>query len=245
MRQVTRIANRIFSKTAPWEMTPRSMVVSIGLLLANAAVADTFDLNSSRAGAPVRHADGSETFQLHSGECNDLEYFSTELDIITSDCARELNRIEYFETSTAGEGDRRLYQWDIFIPEDFRYSAFSERLTAVQFKTATDMLYGFELNNEGYTFRTKNCISAEDFGRWHSVSVRVHYDATRRKSLKDQTPGVFVVECDGKVIVDSTGRPNVAEGGEIQFRYGLFGARNLSETDNVSVSYRNVRISDW
>ncbi|WP_316299790.1 hypothetical protein [Aliisedimentitalea sp. MJ-SS2] len=232
-------------RTARTGVPPRTLAISVALLLASPAAAESFDLTTPRADAPVRNADGSETFQLLSGECSDVEYFSTELNITTTDCAREQNRIEYFETSTAGAGDRRLYEWEIFVPEDFSYSALNERLTAVQFKTVTDMLYGFELNNDGYTFRARDCISADGFGDWHKVSVRIHYDSTPRKSLKDKTPGVFVVECDGKVIADTSGRPNLAEGGEIQFRYGLFGAKNIPDADNVSVSYRNVRISEW
>ncbi len=221
------------------------LTAPVGLLLSSPAVAESFVLNAPREDVPIRHSDGSESFQLLPGECSDLEYFSTELQKNTSDCGRGRNRIEFYETGTASAGDRRLYEWEIFIPKDFSYNASGARLTAVQFETGTDMLYGFELNNDGLTFRTRDCIPAEEFGEWHSVSVRIQYDSTPRRSLKDKTPGVFVVECDNEVIVDSTGRPNLSEGGEVQFRYGLFGAMNIPETDNVSVSYRNVRISEW
>ncbi len=242
MTRETRKAPPLWIEMAK-EIMPRTLAIS--LLLSFPAFAGSFELTTPREGAPVRHADGSETFQLHSGECSDLEYFSTELQIYTSDCGRARNRIEYYETSTSSAGDRRLYEWEIFIPEDFSYNAYNARLTVGQFETGIDMLYGFELNNEGYTFRARDCISAKDFGKWHSISVRIQYDSTPRKSLKDKTPGVFVVECDGQVIADSTGRANLAQGGEVQFRYGLFGAKNIPDTDNVSVSFRNVRISDW
>jgi hypothetical protein len=160
-------------------------------------------------------------------------------------CARARNRIEYVETSAAREGDRRFYEWEIFIPADFSYNASGARLIAGQLHTGSDMQSGFHLDNEGYTFRGRACISADDFGDWHSVSVRIHYDATPRQSLRDQTPGVLVVECDGEEILNATGRPNLAEGGEIRFRYGLFGARDIPDTDNASVSFRNVRVSEW
>ena len=221
------------------------LAAPIGLLSGSPAFADGFGLNAPRENAPVRNADGSETFQLLPGECSDIEYFSTELQGNTSDCGRGRNRVELYQTSTASAGDRRLYEWEIFIPKDFSYNASGARLTAVQFETGTDMLYGFELNNDGLTFRTRDCIPADEFGEWHSISVRIQYDSTPRRSLKDKTPGVFVVECDDEVIIDSTGRPNLAEGGEVQFRYGLFGARDIPETDNVVVSYRNVRVSEW
>ncbi|UUV06566.1 hypothetical protein [Ruegeria sp. YS9] len=224
---------------------PRILAIIAAVAISSPAIANSFDLSTPRENAPLRQSDGSETFQLRPGECSDLEYFSDELQISTSDCGRSRNRIEYFETSTSRAGDRRLYEWEILIPEDFSYNALNARLTAGQFETGTDMLYGFELNNDGYTFRAKDCISAEDFGEWHKVSVRIQYDSTPRKSLKDQTPGVFVVECNGEVISDSTGRPNITEGGEVQFRYGLFGAKDIPATDNVSVSFRNVRVSDW
>lgn len=217
----------------------------VGLFVGSPAAAGNFALNAPREDAPIRNADGSEMFELLPGECSDLEYFSTELQRNTSDCGRGRNRVEFYETNMASAGDRRLYKWDIFIPKDFSYTAFGARLTAVQFETGTDMLYGFELNNDGLTFRTRECIPAEKFGEWHSISVRVQYDSTPRRSLKDKTPGVFVIECDNEVVIDSTGRPNLSEGGEVQFRYGLFGAINIPETDNVSVSYRNVQISEW
>ncbi|MEP2530775.1 hypothetical protein [Shimia sp.] len=245
MKRLKRIASILLIGTAKGAMPSRTLAISVALLLANPAFATSFDLTAPRKDAPVRHADGSETFQLLPGECSDHEYFSAELQKKTSDCGRSRNRIEYYETSTSGAGDRRLYEWEIYIPEDFSYNANNARLTVGQFETGADMLYGFELNNDGYTFRAKECISAGDFGDWHSVSVRILYDSTPRKSLKDKTPGVFVVECDGEVIINTTGRPNLAEGGEIQFRYGLFGGMDILDTDNVSVSFRNVRISEW
>ncbi|MGI3183661.1 hypothetical protein [Nioella aestuarii] len=245
MKPMTRIANVRSTGPALGAASRRAFAVSALLFLAAPVVAQDFDLITPREDAPVRNADGSETFRLLPGECSDFEYFSDELQIMTSDCGRQRNRIEYFETSTSSAGDRRLYEWDIFIPEDFSYSATNARLTVGQLETGTDMLYGFELNNDGYTFRAQTCIPAEEFGEWHSISVRIQYDSTPRQSLRDRTPGVLVVECDGEVIVDGSGRPNLAEGSEIQFRYGLFGGMNIAETDNVSVSFRNVRISAW
>lgn len=243
MKQAERIAR--FPLNGVAQGTTLLRVLAVSLLFANPAFAQSFELTTPRSDAPIRNADGSEMFRLLPGECSSVEYFSTELQINTSDCGRARNRIEYYQTSTSGAGDRRLYEWEIFIPEDFSYNASNARLTVGQFETGTDMLYGFELNNGGYTFRARDCIAAEDFGDWHSVSVRIQYDSTPRKSLRDKTPGVFVVECDGEIITDTTGRPNLAEGGEIQFRYGLFGAMNIPDTDNVSVSFRNVRISEW
>lgn len=233
------------TRTSSFTAGPVFLAAPVALLLGGAAVAESFVLNTPRADAPVRHADGSETFQLLPGECSDLEYVSSELQTKTSDCGRQRNRIEYYESAKARAGDRRLYEWEIFIPEDFSYNGLSSQLIAGQFHTGTDIQSAFLLDNDGYTFRTRDCISAEDFGKWHSVSVRIQYDSTPRKSLKDKTPGIFVVECDGEVLLDSTGRPNLAEGGEIHFRYGLFGAMNFPDTDNVSVTFRNVRISDW
>ncbi|WP_306047609.1 hypothetical protein [Nioella sp. MMSF_3534] len=245
MKRATRIAGIWSTGLAHGAATRRILAVSALLLLTTPAVSQEFDLITPREDAPVRNADGSETFRLLPGECSDLEYFSDELQIMTSDCGRQRNRIEYYETSTASAGDRRLYEWEIFIPEDFSYSATNARLTVGQLETGTDMLYGFELNNGGYTFRAQTCIPVEEFGEWHSVAVRIQYDSTPRQSLRDQTPGVLVVECDGEVIVDGSGRPNLAEGSEIQFRYGLFGGMNIADTDNVSVSFRNVRITAW
>ncbi|MDU8913427.1 hypothetical protein [Aestuariicoccus sp. MJ-SS9] len=245
MERTTGIAGLAQSEKARQGMLPCVLAISLALAITGPAHAQTFDLNAPREGVPVRDADGSERFQLLPGECSDLEYFSTELQANTSDCGRGRNRIEYFETTTAIAGDRRLYEWEILIPEDFSYNASGARLTAGQFETGTDMLYGFELNNEGLTFRTRECISADEFGEWHRVSVRIQYDSTPRRSLKDRTPGVFVIECDDEVLTDTSGRPNMAEGGEVQFRYGLFGAMNIPATDNVTVSYRNVRISEW
>lgn len=245
MKPMMRIASVRSTGPAHGAASRSVLAVSALLFLATPAVSQEFNLITPREDAPVRNADGSETFRLLPGECSDYEYFSDELQIMTSDCGRQRNRIEYYDTSTSSAGDRRLYEWEIFIPEDFSYSATNARLTVGQLETGRDMLYGFELNNEGYTFRAQTCIPADEFGEWHSISLRIQYDSTPRQSLKDQTPGVLVVECDGEEIIDGSGRPNLAEGGEIQFRYGLFGGMNIAETDNVSVSFRNVSISDW
>lgn len=245
MKRATRIANPFSTGTAHGVGLRHTLSVSAALLLACPAVAQEFGLITLREDSPVLNSDGSETFRLLPGECSDLEYFSNELQTMTSDCGRQRNRIEYFETTTSRAGDRRLYEWEIFIPEDFSYSATNARLTAGQFETGADMLYGFELNNDGYTFRAQTCIPSDEFGEWHSISVRIQYDSTPRQSLRDETPGVLVIECDGEVLIDGSGRPNLAEGGEIQFRYGLFGGMNIAETDNVSVSFRNVTISAW
>ncbi|MCR9148875.1 MAG: polysaccharide lyase [Rhodobacteraceae bacterium] len=245
MKRPTRTARRCLTTLFQRAQSLQTFATSVALVLASPVFAEGFDLNSPRVDAPVRHADGSETFRLLPGECSDLEYFSSELQMNTSDCARRRNRIEYREITAARAGDRRLYEWEILIPDDFGYSGTGTRLIAGQFHTGTDMQSGFHLDNEGYTFRGRNCVSAEDFGDWHSISVQIHYDSTPRQSLRDQTPGVLVVECDGEVILDAAGRPNLAEGGEIHFRFGLFGAMEFPETDNVSVSFRNVRVSDW
>ncbi|QGX97473.1 hypothetical protein EI983_03935 [Roseovarius faecimaris] len=245
MERDTGIADQKPTKSLLYGKAMTAFALSMVLMFPGLALGQNFELNTPREGAPFQEADGSHRFHLLPGECSDQEYFSTELQAYVSDCARGRNRIEYYETTAASAGDRRLYEWEIFIPEDFSYSAMGARLTAVQFETGTDMLYGFELNNDALTFRSRDCIPAEEFGQWHSISVRIQYDSTPRKSLKDQTPGVFVVECNGAVVADSSGRPNLAEGGKIQFRYGLFGAMDISDTDNVAVSYRNVRVSEW
>lgn len=213
MKRATKTACRILTSTARGLKALRPLTISIAMFLGTPVFAQDFELATPRADAPIRNADGSETFRLLPGECSDTEYFSSELQKTTSDCGRARSRVEYYETSTSGAGDRRLYEWEIFIPKDFSYNATNARLTVGQFETGTDMLAGFELNNDGYTFRTRDCVSAEEFGDWHKVSVRTQYDSTPRKSLKDRTPGVFVVECDGEVLVDSTGRPNLIAGG--------------------------------
>lgn len=245
MKRTTGIVCRKPARSAQFAGMLGTLAILVTVMISTQAHSQTFELNAPRTGTPVQQPDGSEFFQLLPGECSDQEYFSTELKGNVSDCGRGRNRIEYYETTTASAGDRLLYVWEILIPEDFSYNANGARLTAVQFETGTDMLYGFELNNDGLTFRTRDCIPANEFGEWHSISVRIQYDSTPRRSLKDQTPGVFVVECNGEVIADSTGRPNLAEGGEVQFRYGLFGAMDIPVSDNAAVSYRNVRISEW
>jgi len=221
------------------------VAIAIAVCLAGAAAAQDFNLATPREGAPVRHADGTMVFQLLPGECAEAEYYSGRLLTRTSDCDRQRNRIEFSERSTAGAGDRRLYEWDIFIPSDFSYNASGGHLIAGQFHNQNDLLYSFALSNSGYTFRGQDCVGPESFGAWHTVSVRVQYDTTRRQTLRDQTPGILVVECDGEVVVDASGRPNLSVGDEVTFRYGLYGAMNFPDTDNVSVSFRNVRISGW
>ena len=106
MKCTTRIARTMFGERAPGLSPLRTVIVLIFSLLIHPALAGQFELTAPRSGVPVRNADGSEMFQLLPGECSDVEYFSDELQKVTSDCGRARNRIEYYETSTSVAGDR-------------------------------------------------------------------------------------------------------------------------------------------
>ena len=77
------------------------------------------------------------------------------------------------------------------------------------------------------------------------MKVRYKFDSTKKKNFKDKTPGVLIVECNGVEVINATGRPNLPKGSEVFFKYGLYGALDFPETDNVVVKYRNVRIEGW
>lgn len=229
----------------------RRWIFFVSLLMSFAAIgpvaAQEFGLQTVREGEPQISADGTQTFRLFSGECSGKRYESKRLNVTTADCDRKRTRVEYFEpkANRAREGDRKLYSWEIFVPEDFAYTATGGHLIAGQFHNGDDLLLSFALGADGYTIRSKPCIRPEDFGEWHKVEVKYQFDSTKKKNFKDRTAGVLVVTCDGNEVVNASGRPNIAQGNVVYFKYGLYGALDIPETDNVTVKFRNVQVSHW
>lgn len=223
--------------------------VTIPFLLFLAAAfplsAQQFELQTAQKGEPVVDADGTQTFTLRPGFCSYKTYQSKRLLGEASDCSRKRTRVEFRELDAASEGDMKIYSWEILIPKNFSYSATGGHLIAGQFHTGSDLLFSFALGNDGYTVRSKQCVTPTEFGKWNTIVVRYKFDATKKKSFKDKTPGVLTVECNGVEVVNASGRPNLSKGSKVYFKYGLYGALNFPENDIVSVKYRNVRIEEW
>ena len=71
------------------------------------------------------------------------------------------------------------------------------------------------------------------------------WDATKRKGLKDKTPGAIQIICNGKEIFAKSGKPNIKPADKISLALGPEGALRLAEGDDVSVSFRNIEIGSW
>ena len=97
----------------------------------------------------------------------------------------------------------------------------------------------------GYDIGRNVCFGPDDFGTWHSIEVRVVWDSTKKKGLKDKTPGEIHVQCDGTEVLTRSGRPNIDTDDEIRIALGLVGPVKLADGDIVAVSFRNLKIETW
>lgn len=160
-------------------------------------------------------------------------------------CSKDFfQRSEYVSTHSHKHGDRVIYSWEMFVPEDFSYNAIGHFLRAVRFLDgAGQSIFNFHLNTEfGYTVGQNTCIGLEGFGEWHLVQVHANWDSTKKKNIKDRTPGEIRVECDGVEVLSRSGRPNIGVEEEVWLALGLIGSTPLADGDNTKVLFRNVSI---
>lgn len=162
-------------------------------------------------------------------------------------CSPTRQRAEYVSTQAHGHGERIAYRWEIKVGDAWAFNAVDKHLYATRFLTSDEKpVVQFYLGDDyGYEVNRKTCFGPEDFGDWHAVEMRVVWDATKRKSLKDPTPGELHILCDGREIFSKAGRPNIKEGDTVRLALGLEGALKLAEGDTVSVRFRNVEIGTW
>ncbi|MDA5095766.1 hypothetical protein O2N63_16875 [Aliiroseovarius sp. KMU-50] len=187
--------------------------------------------------ASLTVSDGVVTAQLSSDGC--APGFETA-------CSATRQRTEYQSSSAHRHGDRIAYRWEVNVPSDNILNAVDNHLYAVRFLAGETPVLQFIVGNEyGYEVNRKTCFGPDTFGEWHSVEVRVMWDSTKKKSLKDKTPGEIHIICDGNEVFSKTGRPNIKEGDMVNFSLGLEGALKLADGDKVSVSYRNIEIGSW
>ena len=160
-------------------------------------------------------------------------------------CDLVYQRSEYVSTQSHKHGDTVTYSWEMKVPSDFIYNTSGGYLrTGRLLYGSGKSLYSFFLDMDtGYTINTKACFGPEGFGKWHTVEVRVAWDSTKKKNLKDKTPGEFIVLCDGVEVFSRSGRPNIINTEEeVWFVLGLHGALQLADGDNAKVLFRNISI---
>ena len=162
-------------------------------------------------------------------------------------CSTVLQRSEYVSTTSHAHGDRVIYGWDIMVPESFTYNASGGYLRAARFLNRNEeSVLSFLLDGKiGYDVGREVCFDPDGFGAWHTIEVRVVWDSTPKKGLRDKTPGEMHVFCDGTEVLLRSGRPTLGEGDEIRLALGLAGSLNLADGDSAAVSFRNVRIETW
>lgn len=162
-------------------------------------------------------------------------------------CSQALQRSEYVTKSSHKNGDRVVYSWEIFVPAEFKYKSPGAYLRAGRFLVGDGgSILNFLLDEKvGYDIGRKICFGPEGFGKWHSIQVRVRWDSTRKKNLRDKTPGELRVSCDGAEILALSGRPNISDEDEVRIALGLAGALELADGDQTSVSFRNIKIETW
>jgi len=148
--------------------------------------------------------DGEIEARLNSTGCDDD--FESACSI-----TNQLQRSEYVLTNPQKHGDKYTYKWEIFVPEDFVYNASGGYLRAGRFfDTSGESFFSFILDgSEGYHVSRKACFRPEDFGKWHSIEMRVAWDSTKKQGLNDKTPGELRVLCDSEEILTRSGRPNI------------------------------------
>ena len=162
-------------------------------------------------------------------------------------CSPVLQRSEYILTKPRKHGDRVIYSWEILVPKDFTYNASGAYLRAVRFLIGKeDSIFNFLLDGKiGYNVGRKVCFGPEGFGKWHAIQVRVVWDSTKKKGLRDKTPGELRVFCDGTEVLSHSGRPNVGDKDEVRIALGLAGSSKLADGDRTAVSFRNIKIETW
>lgn len=159
-------------------------------------------------------------------------------------CNVVLQRSEYVSTHSNKHGDKVIYSWEMLVPQGFTYNASGGYLRAGRLLDGSgESLFSFILDSEaGYTVSRKACFGPEGFGKWHAIEVKVVWDSTKRKNLKDKTPGDIRVICDGSEVLSRSGRPNIIADEEVWFALGLAGSLKLADGDNTEVLFRNVSI---
>lgn len=162
-------------------------------------------------------------------------------------CSPLLQRSEFVSRQSQRHGDKVTYSWDILVPESFTYHASGGYLRAVRLiNKSGESVLNFILDGEiGYAVGRKTCFGPDGFGVWHSVQLQVAWDSTKRTSLKDETPGILRVICDGVEVLSRDGRPNIGPEEEVWFSFGLAGSLRLADGDNTETLYRNVMIEPW
>jgi hypothetical protein len=162
-------------------------------------------------------------------------------------CSPVLQRSEYISTKPRKHGDRVIYSWEILVPKDFTYNASGAYLSAVRFLIGKeDSIFNFLLDEKiGYDVGRKVCFGPEGFGKWHAIQVRVEWDSTKKKGLRDKTPGELRVLCDGIEVLSHSGRPNIGDKDEVRISLGLAGSLILADGDSTTVSFRNIKIETW
>jgi len=162
-------------------------------------------------------------------------------------CSPVLQRSEYIATKPHRHGDRVIYSWEILVPKDFTYNASGAYLRAARFLIGKeDTIFNFLLDGKiGYDVGRKVCFGPEGFGKWHAIRVRVVWDSTKKKGIKDKTPGELRVFCDGIEVLSHSGRPNIGDKDEVRLALGLAGSSKLADGDSTAVSFRNVKIETW
>ena len=163
-----------------------------------------------------------------------------------SACTSTRQRAEYQLTRDHKHGDRIAYRWQVNVPKDLTINASDVHLYAGRFLSGDKPTLQFFVGHDyGYEISRKTCFGPEGFGEWHQVEVHIMWDSTKKKGLKDKTPGEIHVSCDGKEVYSKTGRPNIKPDDTINLALGLEGALKLADGDNVSVSYRNIEVGSW
>lgn len=158
----------------------------------------------------------------------------------------QLQRSEIVFPDKHRHGSRVAYRWDILVPADFVYNSSGGHLRAGRLIVGSgDSVLSFLLDGEtGYHVGRKVCFGPEGFGSWHSIEVQVVWDASRRKSLRDRTPGLIRVLCDGKEVMLRTGRPTIKAEERVQLALGLMGSLKLPPGDNAAVSFRRFGVEE-
>lgn len=162
-------------------------------------------------------------------------------------CSVTRQRADYVLSQKFGHGDRVSYSWEMKVSEPFIYNAVDIHLYPVRFlNNENEPVFRFFLGAKyGFEARRQMCFSPEEFGQWHKVEIRVVWDSTTRENLSHVTPGSIQVWCNGVETFSVSGRPNIQAGEEVQLALGLDASLTPAEGDRVSVTYRNVSISDW
>lgn len=163
--------------------------------------------------------DGTVTFFLQEGQCGAKVYPDGRGE---SDCNGGRLRTQIMAPRPVRVGQNVEYYMEFFVPEDFNYRmelyypSKSRLLIAewTRIEGIKNHIYEILVDNQrGVTFERETCILPEEFGQWHTFSLRINWSKGE--------DGYLEARCNDRLVLERRGDqtvvpPDCASGYKLQ-----------------------------